>query len=268
MADLPAASLFLGLQRTLYLGPLAPRLKLHLAASRLLISPSAPFRLRLAGQHAALQSQILVLPVGIKVQLESPAGALLDCHLDVTGQDLACLSLIATDQRHGIITALDDQAAWLGQCRQWLATPPPPATVPAMLSDWLQPPGRVRQSGFRLDPRIADTIERIRHNAADNLPLAALAQQVGLSSSRLVNLFKSQVGVPVRRYRLWHRVFRVCTLLAADVSITEAALQAGFTDAAHLSHTFREILGISPSQLFGRHRAINVHVESCAIDAA
>lgn len=258
--------LFLGHTRTLYLGALAPRLKLHLAASRLLVSPAAPVRVRVPGQHGVLSGHILVLPVGIKVELECAPDPLLECHLDVSGLDLACLARQATRQQHGIITEFDNPQAWLDQCRDWLIQEPAPDTLAAQLQDWLQPAALVSRCAFQLDPRIGDTITRIRQHAEDNPPLAELASAVGLSSSRLVNLFKSQVGVPIRRYRLWHRLFRACTLLAAEASITEAALQAGFTDAAHLSHTFREILGISPSQLFGRQRAIRVHVESCASD--
>lgn len=256
-----SASLYLGRKRTLYLGPMLPRLKLSLAASRLLVSPEAPLRVRVPGQPEVLEGHTLVLPVGMKVLLECGPQPVADCHLDVTGLDLACLSTMATRQMNGMAAELENEATWIEQCRQWIQQPPSGETVQSTLEQLILPEPVVSRVDFHLDPRIATTIELIQRRAADNPPLSELAAAVGLSNSRLVNLFKSQVGVPVRRYRLWHRLFLACTLLARDMSITEAALEAGFTDAAHLNHVFRDILSISPTQLFGKHRIIQVYAE-------
>ena len=39
------------------------------------------------------------------------------------------------------------------------------------------------------------------------------------------------------------------------VSVTEAAHSAGFSDAAHMTRTFRRMLGTSPSELVRRRQA-------------
>ncbi|MDD5031216.1 MAG: helix-turn-helix domain-containing protein [Rhodoferax sp.] len=72
------------------------------------------------------------------------------------------------------------------------------------------------------------------------------ASAVGLSESRLSHLFRQQTGVPPSRFRRWSRLRQAANYLAVGMSITDAALEAGFSDAAHLTRTFTEMLGITP----------------------
>ena len=134
-------------------------------------------------------------------------------------------------------------------------------TVGRRLADLVDLAALGESPATRPDPRIIATIDYIQRTVTGNPSLSELADHAGLSRSRLANLFKNQVGVPIRRYRLWHRLFVACTHLASGSSITDAAYNSGFSDAAHLSHTFREILGIAPSDQFGNAARINVVVE-------
>jgi AraC-like DNA-binding protein len=86
-----------------------------------------------------------------------------------------------------------------------------------------------------------------------------LAAQVGLSEPRLLQLFKETLGVPIRRYRQWHRLFVTAVGVTHGLSLTAAALEAGFTDSAHFSHTFRSILGTTPSAMFSPRGNIRLH---------
>jgi AraC-like DNA-binding protein len=64
-----------------------------------------------------------------------------------------------------------------------------------------------------------------------------------------MHAFTESVGVPVRPYILWLRLQRAaCDLMNGD-SVTSAAHRAGFSDAAHLTRTFRRMLGATPSDL-------------------
>ena len=101
----------------------------------------------------------------------------------------------------------------------------------------------------RLDTRITQVLESIR--ASDNLrmPLADVAASVFLSPSRFAHLFKQQVGLPYRRYVLWRKLARAMLEIGRDVSIAEAAQLADFADAAHLTRTFQQMFGTSPSAL-------------------
>ncbi|OJH38039.1 helix-turn-helix transcriptional regulator [Cystobacter ferrugineus] len=85
----------------------------------------------------------------------------------------------------------------------------------------------------------------------DDVRLEALAARVGLSTSRLSHLFSAEVGLPLRPYILWLRLLRAAGFLRAGSPLTVAAHAAGFTDSAHLSHTFRRMFGLSPSEIAG-----------------
>ncbi len=85
----------------------------------------------------------------------------------------------------------------------------------------------------------------------DDVSLEALATRVGLSASRLSHLFSAEVGLPLRPYILWLRLHRAAESLRQGAPLTTAAHAAGFTDSAHLSHTFRRMFGLSPSEIAG-----------------
>jgi AraC-like DNA-binding protein len=79
--------------------------------------------------------------------------------------------------------------------------------------------------------------------------LEALARRVGLSPGRLMHVFTESIGVPLRPYLAWLRLQRAAAAVVARRPLGEAALAAGFSDAAHMSRTFRRMLGVAPSSL-------------------
>ena len=83
----------------------------------------------------------------------------------------------------------------------------------------------------------------------DGLTLKTLADIAGLSPSRFMHAFTESVGVPVRPYILWLRLQRAACDLMDGASVTSAAHRAGFADSAHLTRTFRRMLGATPTDL-------------------
>jgi AraC-like DNA-binding protein len=98
-----------------------------------------------------------------------------------------------------------------------------------------------------IDPRVARARAALGSAPGRRLPLAEVAATVLLSPSRLAHLLSDEMGMPARRYLLWLRLRDAVGQLTHDVSITEAAHAAGFADAAHLTRTFRRMLGFPPS---------------------
>lgn len=78
-----------------------------------------------------------------------------------------------------------------------------------------------------------------------------LAEEVGISVSRLTHVFSNEIGVPIRSYARWLRLVTAVEHLGRGRSITEAAHDAGFADAAHFTRTFRSMFGLSPSEAVG-----------------
>jgi AraC-like DNA-binding protein len=74
---------------------------------------------------------------------------------------------------------------------------------------------------------------------------------------RLVQIFKKQTGVPIRHYRLWHRLYITAIEVANGSNLTEAAMSAGFTDFAHFSHTFKAMFGTTPTKILLQPNGLN-----------
>lgn len=111
--------------------------------------------------------------------------------------------------------------------------------------DWMNHPLRRRPAP---DPRITRAIQLIRNNHDQNMSVEWIGRQVGLSGSRLAELFKEVMGIPIRRFRLWFRMFVTAARLNEGAGFTDAALAAGFADYAQFSRTFRQLVGGNPSQ--------------------
>lgn len=100
-----------------------------------------------------------------------------------------------------------------------------------------------------IDERVSQSVALIRAELENNVSVKEIAASVELSESRFSHLFTENLRVPVRRYLLWMKLRDAMHLLARGVSLTDTAYEAGFSDSAHLTRTFRQMLGITPSAL-------------------
>lgn len=100
-----------------------------------------------------------------------------------------------------------------------------------------------------IDARLRRAIGHLALSLDDNLAVEDIAGEAGLSPTRLMALAKGQLGTSLRVYRRWLRAFQVARGYATGASLTEAALEAGFSSSAHLSAAVRDQFGIRPSQL-------------------
>ncbi|MCB1168863.1 MAG: helix-turn-helix transcriptional regulator [Leptospiraceae bacterium] len=107
-----------------------------------------------------------------------------------------------------------------------------------------------------LDARIEKSLQQIQEALPEILSVMELSIMAGLSEHRFMHLFKKEVGIPVRRYALWARMQKAAFLLQDGRSLTEAAHEAGFSDSAHMSRSFKEFFGISPSSVLGEKAAV------------
>jgi AraC-like DNA-binding protein len=81
-----------------------------------------------------------------------------------------------------------------------------------------------------------------------SVPLAALAEEAGLSQSHFCRAFKQSAGVSPHRWMLERRFERARGLMADDaMSITTIALTLGFASLSHFSAAFKRATGTSPS---------------------
>lgn len=99
----------------------------------------------------------------------------------------------------------------------------------------------------RVDPRLLRALDLLDD---ERLSVAAAAQRVGLSSSRLTHAMSEALGAPPRAYRAWFTLRRALgEVLLMDLNLTQAAHRAGFADSAHLTRTCKQLTGVRPAQM-------------------
>jgi len=96
------------------------------------------------------------------------------------------------------------------------------------------------------------TYVRARIGTSNYFPRSVLARVAGLSAGRFQHVFRQEFGVAVRPYIRWLRLQRAACDLISGASLSQAAYAAGFSDAAHMSRTFRSTLGVAPSDISRR----------------
>jgi AraC family transcriptional regulator len=99
------------------------------------------------------------------------------------------------------------------------------------------------------DERILRAMAYINSHLGDALTLEEVAAEACLSPSRFRHLFVEQTGAKLRPYVLWRRFLRAWELVLHRQSLSTAAHEAGFADAAHLSRTSNRMFGFPPSAL-------------------
>ena len=88
----------------------------------------------------------------------------------------------------------------------------------------------------------------IEDHLADQVPLATLAQLVGLSPYYFCRAFKQSFGVPPHRYHMGRRVERAKDLLAQRTSsVTHIGMTLGFSDTSSFSAAFHKATGLTPT---------------------
>src|SRR5262245_5986836 len=131
-----------------------------------------------------------------------------------------------------------------------------PSPSEARAERWVRSQLLRRRREVRIHPGVGRVLKHLRERLviADDVSLDTLAAISGLSRSRFMHVFTESVGVPIRPYVLWLRLQQASCELMGGASVTVAAHNAGFSDAAHLTRTFRRMLGTAPSELALRTR--------------
>lgn len=236
-------------RRYLYLGRGRLRIRdLHSGAAALLVCLEGEVRFRAPGHDQWLSSTSVLIPAGSRIALDNRDAVLAACYLDAGRPDFALLRRQMAATRQGIHYH-HRQGDYLVQTLTLLRDEAP---------NFVEAQRQVEQMLYReacvslpeVDPRVTHVVERLRSSAALNTSVGTLAAEVGLSESGLIKLFAQQVGVPLRRHRLWYRLIDFVRLTLAGMPGPEAIKVAGFSDAAHLSRCYSGFFGVNHSYAF------------------
>jgi len=105
-----------------------------------------------------------------------------------------------------------------------------------------------------MDPRVSEVLHALMHRMSESHSVAALAQAVNLSPSRLAHMFKEQVGDSIIdtlnkiRLRQAARLLRFTTR-----QVGEVARDVGFQDPFYFTKQFKAFYGTSPSEFRSRN---------------
>ncbi|EKN0216423.1 AraC family transcriptional regulator [Pseudomonas sp. NPDC077186] len=174
----------------------------------------------------------IFIPAGLKHRLS--AGRVLSIYVDALSEEARALR--GTEEARVIEITPADVAAIIGALRE---TGHSAVQLKAGVRQALRLPDPPIS-----DPRLTKVIEALRRGQMRREEMAAL---VHLSPTRFSHWFVEQTGLPLRSYAKWLRLTQALQHLAKGGRLTEAAHEAGFSDSAHFSRTFRTLLGIDPS---------------------
>ena len=91
-------------------------------------------------------------------------------------------------------------------------------------------------------------VARAQMEGGLKLTVAEMAMTVGLSESWFNKVFKNTTGQTPLQWQLGRRVeLAQKIMLESDMTVTDVAAKLGFTDQAHLTKTFRQVVGDTPA---------------------
>lgn len=118
----------------------------------------------------------------------------------------------------------------------------------------------------RLDPRIKRVVDSIKRHSSDMVTGEDCAQMVHLSFSRFLHLFKAEVGVPFRSFRMWKRARGLLGYVNRNENLAHVAQDTGYPDSTHFSHSIRKIYGLRPSDIFAGSRRLAIILPASIAD--
>ncbi len=255
------STLVLGPGRVVYLGSsFSAEAHAHHAV-QLVVADGAPFTWSAEGRrHTA---SVALIPANVAHALDASGTRVVVVLVERHGADGAGLDALALRaRREG--AGLDAKArdALLGEtspaedaaAAEWLAF------VDRCIVHLLGP--RARELVLSRESRSA--VRSMQRAIAEGRAprLTEVADEVGLSATRLTHRFTREVGIPFRALVPWLRVAAAVREMQSERargiegSLTRAAHAAGFADAAHLTRTFRQLFGLPPSLVLSRARLV------------
>ncbi|SFR68240.1 AraC-type DNA-binding protein [Marinobacter daqiaonensis] len=112
-----------------------------------------------------------------------------------------------------------------------------------------------------LDPRVSRVVDHICEYTAEPCGASDLAELEGLSLSRFLHLFKAETGVCLRKYRAWRRARSLLYHVRSASTLTDIALETGYPDSTHFSHSIRRIYGLPPRDIVNGSRRLRIRVQ-------
>lgn len=108
------------------------------------------------------------------------------------------------------------------------------------------------QTVIEYDNRIYETIDYLNKNDLEYSSMTkTLCKITNLSESRLSHLFKSNIGISLKKYLIWNKLKSTIKQHLDDKDdLFSALINNGFYDQPHFSNSFKNMLGVNPSKAY------------------
>jgi AraC-like DNA-binding protein len=110
-----------------------------------------------------------------------------------------------------------------------------------------------------IDARIRKVIDTLVADPAAPTSAEDCAASVHLSFSRFLHLFKQETGMAFRAFRAWKRARSLLRHVRQTSTLTDIALDTGYPDSTHFSHSIRQVYGLKPSDILAGSRRLALH---------
>ncbi len=94
---------------------------------------------------------------------------------------------------------------------------------------------------------VRKAMAHIHEHFSEPLTREEIADHIGISADYLTDCFRQEMGITPINYIRRYRIRQACELLRnTNQSITQIAMNVGFSESAHFSHTFVREMGVTP----------------------
>jgi AraC-like DNA-binding protein len=116
-----------------------------------------------------------------------------------------------------------------------------------------------------MDRRIGAVVDRIKADPCAPASAEDCAASANLSFSRFLHLFKQEAGVPFRSFRTWKRARGLLHHVNREANLAHVALDTGYPDSTHFSHSIRQVYGLKPKDIFAGSRRLAVFAHALPV---
>jgi AraC-like DNA-binding protein len=195
-------------------------------------------------------SHTLLIPAGMPHTIKTDRAKVAICYLKGTGSDLKKLIPLMAIQitvncQHLIFSHVKFEAMLIAQAKDIWREKPKACDVLQKLEDLINTFDALHDKNinYQVDARVVEVIDMIKENISENVSVSDMAKKVDISASRLTQIFRAATGTSIRTFRLWERVFYTTRCLQSGISITDAAIKAGFADYGQFFRVYNEMGG-------------------------
>jgi AraC-like DNA-binding protein len=106
---------------------------------------------------------------------------------------------------------------------------------------------RVTHGSCACPAAIAEIVRDLAADPMERMTQVELGRRLNMERTRALRYFKATTGQTFRGYKQWAGLQFAARCMMRGDPVRAAAMDAGFSDTAHLSRTFRRLFGLTPS---------------------